>query len=364
MLTRMEALGLKPNEKNYNTAMLAQSRAGPRNNRDTSALKAESILQEVKQMYAKDGSTKPTVTLYTNCINALGRSFEHNRIPKILELAKELTDLYGATKDNAFKPDSMFYSAVLDALSKSKDKNAVDYALRFLCDAETKYSNGDIDSGPNRFAYTNVLHAIAKSSPNDGARIAEEIIRRMIERATDTKDNSILPDKVAYTALFQALANSRQKDAVDRAEKWFQEMEDQYRAGDDSAKPNKMTYTALINCWGKSNRPDAPVRAAKIVTKMEEQYASGDFESKPDAFVYGSIIKLLSRSNFDDKAIKVWEIYEQMKGKYESGDIEMKPNNVIVSGHIFSWTFSAVSVLTLSFIDDIHHFCMWTHKSE
>jgi pentatricopeptide repeat protein len=320
--SRMRAFGITPNEKHYHAAMRSLGAPGD------CALKAESILNEVKGKYSEDGSAKPTTALYTSCISSFGSSAEHNKVAKILGLTKELNDLYVATKDEAFKPDMMFYSAVLDALSKSKDDAALDHALRLLDELENKHSNGEIDTGPNRITYTTVLHAIAKSSKPNSAKAAEDLMNRMIQRSNDLNDDSLQPDKVTYTALIQALANNRQ---VDRAEKWFREMKAQYLTGNASARPNKMTFTALINCWGNSKRPEASERATELLAMMEEEAENGHFDSKPDAFVYSSIIKLLSKTRSDDKATRVWRLYEQMRSKYESGDVEMKPNNVIVS---------------------------------
>ena len=331
MFSLMETFGIKPNEKHYHAAMRAQPRAGPRSINNDSPIKVESILQEVKERYAADGSAKPTTSLYTSCISAFGGSSEHNSVAKVLELFKELTDLYESTSDEAFKPDNMFYNATLDALAKSKDDSAVDHCLRILHEVETKHSEGILDCGPNRFLYTSVLRSIANSSRKDRVNIAENLMQQMTKRSRDSNDESVLPDRMTYTTMFEVLANSRQQNSIDLANKWFMEMENQYMDGDDSAKPNKMTYTALIKCWGRSNRPEAHEKVAEILSRMEEEYKEGHFDSKPDAFVYASIIKLLSKSKSDDKAIKVWKLYELMKRKYESGDIEMQPNNVIVS---------------------------------
>lgn len=326
--SRMRAFGIKPNEKHYHAAMRSQGAAGD------SAMKAESILSQVKNKYAYDGSAKPTTALYTSCISSFGSSVEHNNVAKVLELTKELADLYDTTKDEAFKPDIMFYSAVLDALSKAKDDAALGHALRILDEIETKHSEGEIETGPNRVTYTSILYAIAKSPTPNSAKAAEDLMHRMIRRSNDLNDDSLQPDVVAYTALIQALANSREKDSIDRAVKWFREMKAQYLTGNGLARPNKMTYTALINCWGNSKRPDAPERATEILSMMEEEAENGHFDSKPDAFVYSSIIKLLSKTRSDDKATRVWRLYERMRSKYESGDVEMKPNNVIVSSDI------------------------------
>lgn len=331
LFARMESFGIKPNEKHYHAAIRAQNRQNPSGCIDDSPMNAESLLQHAKEKYAEDGSVKPTTTLYTECISAYGASVKHNSIAKVLELANELTSLYKTTKDAAFKPDMIFYSTIIDALSKVKSDEALDCALRILDEAETMHSSGEVEDGPNRYVYTNVLNAIAKSSKPNRAKMADDLMQRMIKRAKDLKDDSLLPDTVTYTSLIQALANSREKDSIDRALKWFREMESQYLIGNDAVRPNKMTYTALINCWSYSNRPEAPEKVASILTKMEEAAEEGHFDSKPDAFVYGSIIKMMNKSKSDDKAARVWRLYERMKSKYESGDAEMKPNNIIVS---------------------------------
>jgi hypothetical protein len=362
---RMKKFRISPNEKHYLTAMRSNSRDSTLvSSRDTS-LKAESILQQAKEKYKKDKSVKPTTTLFTACISEYGDSSKHNHVAKILELANELKDLYETTKDAAFKPDEMFYSATLDALSKAKGDSALHHALQFLDEIENKHAKGILDNGPNRYAYTNVLHAITKSSISNGAKIAEDLIQRMIDRSDQLSDKSILPDTVTYTALFQIFANSRRADSTDLAEKWFNKMELQYKNGDNLAKPNKRTYTALINCWAtRSNRPEAPEKAERILSQMEKDFAEGSLESKPDAFVYGAIIKAWSMSKSEDKAIRVWDLYRRMISKYESGDMEMMPNIFIVSlGNYCTAAFyfsliSQYSSLWLSAIDHIHHIYM------
>ncbi|KAL3785965.1 hypothetical protein HJC23_005674 [Cyclotella cryptica] len=341
-LSRMEMSGFKPNEKHYLAAMQSRPRVGPNVSSFDSPVKVESMLRHAKDIYAKDGSMKPTTKLFTACISAFGGSPKHNNISKILDLTNELNDLYEKTHDDAFKPDIMFYSAVLDALSKTKDDSALHHALRVLEDIETKHDRGDLDSGPSRFAYTSVLHAISKSSISNGAKMAEDLIQRMIKRSNDLNDKSILPDRVTYTALLQVLANSGRADATERAEEWFNEMKLKYRNGDDSMRPNKMTYTAMINCW--SNRPEAPPeRVERILAEMEEDYERGFIDSKPDAFVYGSIIKAWSKSRLEDKANRAWKLYNRMKAKYESGDIEMQPNDIIITSIIATCGHSASS---------------------
>ena len=117
----MKAFGLEPNENHYHAAMRPQSSDPIRNNENDTHLKAQSILQQVKEKYANDGSAKPTTRMYTSCKSAIGGSSENNKVDKILKLSEELKDLYVRSGDDAFKPDAVFYGAILDALSKTND---------------------------------------------------------------------------------------------------------------------------------------------------------------------------------------------------------------------------------------------------
>jgi len=201
---------------------------------------------------------------------------------------------------------------------------------------EMSHDAGDIETGPNRYAYTNLLHAISQSRVADGVSLGEDMMRRMENRSRELKDESIRPDTQAYTTLIQIFAQRGDSESVEYAQKWFKQMEREYEdEGRVGSKPNKVTYTALINCWRKSGLENAGVEAENILSRMEHKYSTeGDLDLKPDAYVYAGAVDAWARSKSNDKAVRAWNIYQLMKRQYSNGNMDAKPNNVIITSII------------------------------
>jgi len=351
MLKRMESSGVRPNEKHYLGVIRSYSRVGQMD--VSEPRKAEVILQHVKELYLKNKSVKPTTAIYSACISAYGGSKKHNSVSKVMELFEELQELYKETGDEDFRPDSMLYGEVIDAISKAASKNgdSIHLAIQLLDKMEKSFDLGEIETGPNRYAYTNLLHSISKSRLPDGATIAEELMQRLDDRSKLLEDESLRPDAHAYTTLLQIFS---QNGHSERAQNWFKIMEKQYQGGDFKSKPNKVTYTALINCWRNSGQAEAGVIAEQILSMMERKYKEeGDWGLKPDAFAFAAVIDAWARTKMPNKSVRAWKIYQQMKEQYKNGDMESKPNNVIVSSHDRLCLLCALRIKNLQLIFQI-----------
>lgn len=329
MIQRLAQLGVKPKQRDYLVLMKAAK----------DPTKVEEILNRVKANYDKDQSEKPTTALYSECVSAYARSRHQNSASKVMHLFDELNELYESTSDPDFRPDSILYGATIDAISKSKSRGntAMFKAMQLLDKMEKQFDAGLIDAAPNRYAYTSILSLICQLRIPDGHVLAEDLLRRMNNRSRQVNDDDILPDAVAYTALLQAFSRSKSPDAIDKANKWFVEMETRYAEGNFDLKPNKITYTALINCWRTSGRPDSGEQAQKVLELAEQRYQEGDYEIKPDAMLYSSVIDAWSRSKSNEKVDRAWDLYSRMRDQYSKGNIDMQPNDIIVSNHLFEY---------------------------
>jgi len=331
VIKKMEDFDLVPSERHYLGLIRAHSRVKQRVVSDPG--KADAVLQHVKDKYKLNKSVKPTTEMYTACIAAYGSSRQKNSISRVMELFEELKQLYKDTNDIDFRPDSQIYGVVIDAISKakSKDNASLRQAIQLLEQMEKSYEAGEIEEGPNRYAYTNLFRAISQSNLPGGEMLVEDMMNRMDYRSKQFNDDSISPDVHTYTTVIQCLSKSRQPDAAIRAEKMFKQMEQRYDDGDEGCKPNKVTCTALINCWMRSGHASAGVEAENLLSMMETRAEDGDFELRPDAFVYSSVINTWASSKSNNKAAKAWGIYERMKAQYAKGNMEAKPNEFIVS---------------------------------
>jgi len=367
VIKKMEDFDLVPSERHYLGLIRAHSRVKQRVVSDPG--KADAVLQHVKDKYKLNKSVKPTTEMYTACIAAYGSSRQKNSISRVMELFEELKQLYKDTNDIDFRPDSQIYGVVIDAISKakSKDNASLRQAIQLLETMEKSHEAGEIEEGPNRYAYTNLFRAISQSNLPGGEMLVEDMMNRMDYRSKQFNDESISPDVHTYTTVIQCLSKSRQPDAAIRAEKMFKQMEQRYDDGDESCKPNKVTCTALINCWMRSGHASAGVEAENLLSMMESRAEDGDLELRPDAFVYSSVINTWASSKSNNKAAKAWGLYERMKAQYAKGNMEAKPNEFIVSKWCYCSIFSQAATYFLLLIcvaysiDDFNHQGMWLY---
>ena len=329
LLSKMQDFGQQPTQRHYLAVMRSYSRLGPKGN-VKEPQKVEEILRNVVEQYQNNNNVKPSTALYTACIAAFGGSRKYNSVSKVMELFLELQTLYKETGDKDFMPDGQLYGVVIDAISQAKSNNdaSLRFATKLLDEMETRHDAGELELGPNRYSYTNILRAISRMKVPD-IDLAEDLVRRMDERSERMDYEGVRPDSVTYTTLIQVL--SVDGKSVDRAVGWLKEMERKHRAGNDKCKPNRVTFTALINCWRRSGRPEAGKEAERLVERMEKQFEEGDLDMKPDDFVYASACDAWARSKSPDKAERTWALYRRMKKHYKDGNLEAKPNIVVVS---------------------------------
>ena len=329
LLTKMQDFGHQPTQRHYLAVMRSYSRLGPKGD-VKEPQKVEEILRNVVEQYQNNNDVKPTTALYTACIAAYGGSRKYNSVSKVTELFLELQTLYKETGDKDFMPDGQLYGVVIDAISQAKrnDDASLQFAIKLLDEMETRYDAGELELGPNRYSYTNLLRAISRMKVPD-IDFAENLVRRMEKRSERTDGEGVHPDSVTYTSLIQVLSVNGQ--SVDRAVGWLKEMERKHRAGNVACKPNRVTFTALINCWRRSGRPEAGKEAERLVERMEKEFEEGDLDMKPDSFVYASACDAWARSKSPDKAERTWGLYRRMKRHYKDGNLEAKPNNIVVS---------------------------------
>ena len=107
----------------------------------------------------------------------------------------------------------------------------------------------DVDVRPDTITFTAVINARAKSQ-DGGALGAERVLRTMDEAG----HMQLKPDNVTYRSVIDAWANSGEGDAGVRAEQILRRMinlSDSER--DVDARPNNITlFSAVVNAWAKS----------------------------------------------------------------------------------------------------------------
>jgi pentatricopeptide repeat protein len=173
---------------------------------------------------------------------------------------------------------------------------------------EMKFANGELETGPNTFAYNILIHCWTKSNRKDAAEQALNILEDMISRYRGGFD-PIRPDKISYSSVMDALAKSGD---VMRCQKIFDMMERDYKEGNKSAKPDIVAYNTLVHAWSNSGMEDAPDQAQKVLDIVEMKFVSGELEEGSNVVTYNTLIGCWAKSKRKDAAEQALNILQGM----------------------------------------------------
>jgi pentatricopeptide repeat protein len=134
---------------------------------------------------------------------------------------------------------------------------------------------------PNRYTYSLVLDAIAKSQTPSAAERAEDLLNAMLVSATSAAAENkeaggggggvvVEPDTTVYNTVLNAWARSKAAQAVERAEGIMQTMHMRRREGLSNARPDIFTYNTMLNILARSARGFHGAR--KLVDQMEKNH--------------------------------------------------------------------------------------------
>lgn len=145
-----------------------------------------------------------------------------------------------------------------------------------------------------------VVDAWARSRKPGREMKARAVIDRMEKLASETGNKSILPDKLTYTCLINAITGDRQRGYEDRCAEILSMME----AGNDRIKPDLITYNAVVKAYAGARRPE---EAEKCLRRMEDAGLS------PNFLCYNNVLNAYGKSQGQDSAKKALQILESIE---------------------------------------------------
>ena len=404
----LEMLGsLKVDKRTFDWLIDAWSYSGEDDASDK-ALSLLSRMEELRDNYYTDvdggdeqpAVVSPDVKSYTKVINAIAHSGKSDAGERAEEVLKRMTTMSSSSSlqmNNDLRPNTLTYTYVIDAYSRSSSPRAPHAAQRIVEEMERLRAEGDPEVRPTSRAWNSVISAWAQWEGEEmawgrignGAERAEACLHIMEEWADSTGNEDTRPNSYNYNSVISALANSHEAGAASRAEKILERMEDLYRmTGDDSVKPRTATYNAIIDAWAKSGEVDAaehaelllahmmelyvtghnldakpnvrsfnsvlnalaksaghpmaPERACEVLTQMEELgRSSSHLKVSPDATSFATVINAFARSHTYGKADRAFDIFKHMKELYDaSGKSTLRPNSVVYNSVLNACAFA------------------------
>lgn len=184
------------------------------------------------------------------------------------------------------KPNSFIYDTVLRALAGNGKEGAL-AAERTLGNMEQLYLDGDVDLKPNTKSYYAVIIGLAK---NGEVERADNVLQKMISRHQEGNDD-VQPGNHQFNAVIDALSKSGGGvDAAERAEALLNQIIelDQNRVGD--LRTDTFTVNSVLDAWSRSGSPMAPLRVEQLLDEMEKNYRDGNENLKPNLISYNILV--------------------------------------------------------------------------
>lgn len=282
--------------------------------------RALALLREMQERAKIEGpQVAPNDVTYNSVISAFARRGEVSVARMLLDEMIDLSTLQGVEH---IAPDTISYSAVLNAYSKWKDEQAPVLAMELLEKMQAEYNGGNHRVKPNTIAYTSAISTLAHSKSSSAPIQAEALLKEMQD--SYLKGNKDMqPNSYSLGATLQVWTSSDEAQAPERAASLLKWAEKESEAGNRDLKPNRICYNHLLAIWAKSGREEALTRVREVMLNMSK---SNDNDIKPDVRSYVRLMDAIQQARLRDTPKQQLRIIKGLLNAYENGDELLKPN--------------------------------------
>jgi len=151
--------GCPSNNIMYNYLLLALSRSKD----PTAASQAEELLVELEVLGQEDPSVAPNIRTYGIVMACLANSPDPEAVARAEMYLQKLKDIYAATGDKNYKPNTKIYTDALRAIGRSQNIAAVDKARALLDEMNVLSAQGDGTLKPDVVTYTAMLQVLREA---------------------------------------------------------------------------------------------------------------------------------------------------------------------------------------------------------
>lgn len=255
------------------------------------------------------------VECYNTVLISLSRRREIDASERALKMLYRMIHL----ADNGFetaRPNAKSWNSVLNTLSRANEEGSMERAEKVL------HEMNDAGIHPDVFSYAALLHAYQKNASPYAAERADDIVRQMEQLYCDGM-LAAAPDVYHYTIACACWARSGQSIAAQRCWEILQHMETRAKEGFTSSRPNVRTYNAVIDAYARGHHVD---EAEKLLNEMIERYGQGDRNVKPDGFTFNAVINSWTRSRRRGCGTRAEIILKRLLEFHENGNPDVKPD--------------------------------------
>jgi len=203
------------------------------------------------------------------------------------------------------------FGSVVGSWVQSDHPKAAVFAQSLVDQMEHYQRIGVLTEGPDRLIYSTVLNCWAHSNLSDAGHRAHTILTKMRDLAKSTGDRSMLPDDpTTYNNVI--LAFSKGKVHPYRAEQVLREMYDDFKQGllPSSSQLDIKCFNTALSAWARSHKKEAMERAEALFREIQQLHARGKVQC--DTATFNIMLNVLAESRSRRNAERAEGIVMQM----------------------------------------------------
>lgn len=286
VLRRMVALDIH-SVKHYNIVMNRLATNG----KTESGVHAESLLNELIDMYKSGATIAPDRNSFNTVIKAYaysGGKYGSRNAKRILSMM-EYPLKYGL-QDLQIKPDKVSCTSIMISWANGNAHGACDFdagrkAEQLLKRMEDAYEiNGNEGMRPDTATYNALLKVLGKCGHPSSARKSEEILDKMLKQIEEERNTDCMPDGITFNSVIHNIATSPDEDSPQRAKDILAKMNYCHDHGLIDERPDIITYNSVLNSFAQSNCHGSAHQAEKILDNLEKSFDSGAWNIQPDVY--------------------------------------------------------------------------------
>lgn len=278
---------------------------------------AGNLLEQMHQDY-NNGCINfgPNTVMYNIFLNMLAKSKESDASDRARSVIDRMEQMHKNGYTN-LKPDIISFASLLDCLANSTRPHKANEAEDLLYHME---NSGELATPPSKIAYGCVM-----SDQAGFATRAESLLNRMLDLYLNKGRRDLIPDAHIFSSVLKCFVN---ENLYEDAERILQHMNYLYDNGTIEQGPNKVSYCIIIDALAQSCDKGAPQRATSLLNQLEKVYKSTGRRRKdlqPDVRMFTSILNLYANHGMSIDAEK---LLERMNMLYDNDDLVEPPNTV------------------------------------
>eukprot|EP00980_Cylindrotheca_fusiformis_P005470 scaffold1169_cov120-Cylindrotheca_fusiformis.AAC.20 len=234
---------------------------------------------------------------------------------KVLEIIEHLENM-------GMVPDSRTLTLIMDGIILRGDRHEAPLLAQWLLDRRMDQADKDSELRPDTVMFTNVIRAWSKSRRLEAPEMAEGILQLMYDLYENGGWTDSGPNTLSYGATMEAWANSRSPEASAKMHKLLEDMK---HSRVNAVRPDRVSYVYVINSWANSHSVTGPDRANELLQEMLQLYNNGNDDVAPDSSIFSRVILAYARRGNVEKPE---DLMEQLQDMYSStGDPRFRPSD-------------------------------------